>query len=132
MEISSTMKSIFPILAAVVMCTACDDDSSDTHLLQFDIHSSFVNDTVKIIVDNHEMMNQSVTTDPALGADLNAKAIANLLPGQHNLEIYVHGDGVGGGLLKKISLESDLYVGIKFYRDKNRVALVYSPKPFVY
>jgi hypothetical protein len=123
------MKKIFAALLAVVMLSACNNDEpSVEHQLAFSVQSDFDNDEIVITVDGREVMRKVVTTNHTIGAALNGQAALNLVRGTHSVAIVVNGTG----FLTSVTLDANLYIGINYDRDENKISIVESLQPFAY
>ncbi len=124
------MRRIFLMLFVGALVFNGCDNNSQTKNLAINVHSQFEDDLLEIYLDGtRRVLNQKVTTNHSIGADLSAAVKFELPAGLHDLKIVVNNSHE---LNSKIKLERDLYVGVSFDIDTKQISILQQTEPFVY
>jgi hypothetical protein len=125
------MRNIFLILIVSAMIGfGCADDSATTRNLVFHVQSAFEDDMVEIYVDDGTLvLSQEVTTNHLLGVDVNAIKTIEVTTGSHSIRVVVNG---ANELRTTVSLNSDLYIGVRYDRETGELSIQQSLEPYLY
>jgi hypothetical protein len=123
--------SLLLLITSFLMVVGCDSESEpETKNLVFNVQSDFEDDMVEIYVDDATLvLNQNVTTNHALGVDLTAIKTVEVTTGSHSIRVVVNG---ADELRATVSLNSDLYIGVRYDQQTGVVSIDQSLQPYVY
>ncbi|OQP49421.1 hypothetical protein [Niastella populi] len=121
-------KVILSISLVLLVLTACRKSNNPTvYDLGVDIQSNFENDKVQVFIDNQPLLNSEVTTNHALSLATSIST-ANT-EGEHTIKVVVNDSTVN---TEKFMQKQNLYIGVNYNKLNNKVAFVFSAKPYFY
>jgi hypothetical protein len=128
-ELKNIMKkTILSIPLVLLLFAACRKSNNPTvYDLGVDIQSSFENDKVQVFIDNQPLLNSEVTTNHALSLATSIST-ANT-EGSQTIKVVVNDKTIN---TEKFTQKEDLYIGVNYNKQNNKVGFVFSSKPFAY
>jgi hypothetical protein len=121
-------KTILSIPLALVLLTACRKSSNPTvYDLGVDIQSNFNNDKVQVFIDNQPLLNTLVTTNHAWSLATSIST-ANT-EGKHTIKVIANEKAVS---TETFSQKADLYIGVNYNQQNDKVNFTYSAQPYLY
>jgi hypothetical protein len=123
------MKKTIFFFIAIVTLVSCKEENTNTISLGLDVQSFFNQDNVKITIDNTEILNKQLQTNPSLGVCLDGRVSIKLREGRHVIGIMINNLGTK---TETFSLINSLYIGVNYSNQTNEISLTYSDQPFGY
>jgi hypothetical protein len=128
MYMNRIIQSLILTLLLLTSCN-CEENTADQFKLGIDVQASFDNDHVIVTVDQHEVINQLVTTNHLLGVT-QAREIESVAKGDHTITVIVN-DSITK--TEQFRVLADTFIGINFNSDGvEELHVTYSATPFGY
>lgn len=127
------MKTFHPILISIIISFAifsCQKETNTptpTHILGLDIQAQFMNDSVKVLFDGKQILNNKYTTNDVLSYAGGIRTMQ--AEGTHTLKVILNN---GISTQQSFNLNKDLYCCINYYSNNDSLFFYLSTIPPVY
>jgi hypothetical protein len=123
--INSKSLLLLLIICASVSLNSC---KKSVYNVSIDVQSGFFHDKVRVFIDGEEFINSVYTTNELLGVagSSDKKKIAS---GKHELKVIINESFIQ---TENFSVSADLYIGISFQKQPEKIYYTFSASPFLY
>jgi hypothetical protein len=122
-------KIILSIFLVSTLFTACRKNNGPAAEfdLGVDLQSNYKEDHVQVFIDDQSLFNSMASTNNILSL---AGSIATTnTEGRHSIKVIINDSTT---VTEEFEQQSDLYIGVVFNKDLQKVSFRYSPTKFVY
>jgi hypothetical protein len=127
----TTMKQVVItlLLAVPLLFSSCKKESG-SHKVAIDIQASFDQDHVQVFLDGNRLINNILQTNYVLSLCMQDGQVSVMEnQGRHKIEVIVNNSVSESA---SFVLSKDLYIGVQYDRQLEKVSFIYSDTPFMY
>lgn len=119
--------TILLLSAFSLLFAACEKEGGKLYNVAIDVQSDFDHDNVKVFIDNQVEVDMQATTNHVLGFAGSATTTRN--SGNHQIKVVVNNNVIKTAVFP---LNGNLYIGVAYLRDTDKINIQYSNQPFPY